>query len=120
MSDDALFPRPALPPRETEEVVSLDSLLERRLERSPWRVRSAQWRAFVLAQAAFGPGVSAHLSGRGGYEAFRGLLSLTVPFRALDDHRYRESLFLAWASTDPVLSRVPLLFVFQPEPVPRW
>lgn len=120
MSDDLLFPQPPASPRGQEDIRSLDPLVQRRLEENPWRVRSAQWRARVLAEAVFGAGVRTHLSGRGGHESFRGLLTLTVPFRALEDHRYRESLFLAWASQDAVLSRVPLVYVFCPEPVFRW
>jgi hypothetical protein len=98
-------------------MVSLDPILQRRLERSPWEVRSAQWRAWALAEAAFGGRVRTHLAGKAGYASFRGLLTVVVPFRDLDDHRYRESLFLAWVSRDPVLARVPLVFVFEPDPV---
>jgi len=115
--DDFLFPRPPEHPDDPEGIVSLDPLLERRLERDPWKVRSAQWRAWALAEIAFGGAVRVGLTGRGGYETFRGLLNLTVPFRGLEDHRDREALFLAWAQRDPVLSRVPLVFVFEPEPV---
>jgi hypothetical protein len=61
--------------------------------------------------------VEVRLSGRVGYQSFRGLLSVTVPFRSLADHRAREHLFLSWASRDPILARVPLIFVFDPAPV---
>jgi hypothetical protein len=118
VSDDLFFPRPPSFPGDEEEIVTLDPLLERRVERSPWQVRAAQWRAWALAEAAFGAGVRTSLSGRGGHTPFRGLLTVTVPFRELDDHRYRESLFLAWVSRDPILTGVPFVFLFQPEPVP--
>ncbi len=117
MSDDFFFPRPPTFPGDEEEIVTLDPLLERRLERNPWQVRAAQWRAWALAEAAFGEGVRTSLSGRGGYNAFRGLLTVTVPFRGMDDHRNRESLFMAWVSRDPVLTRVPFVFLFEPVPV---
>lgn len=112
---DDLFQPPSgkqsLGPEPTEH---LDPLLDRRLEKRPWEVRSAQWRSWELAEAAFGTGVEVSLAGRVGYESFRGLLSVKVPFRSLADHRSRESLFLAWVSSDPVLTRVPLIFVFEP------
>ncbi len=113
---DDLFPKAAdLPQDDPEFLEHLDPFLERILHREPWQVRSAQWRAWLLAEAAFGVGVRVHLSGRNGYQGIRGLLTLRVPFRDLADHRGRESVFLSWASRDPVLVRVPLIFVFQPE-----
>lgn len=115
---DELFPKAAgLPPDGAEGMEHLDPLLERRLDRKPWEVRSAQWRAWSLADAAFGVGVQVHLSGRTGYQGIRGLLTITVPFQDLSEHRSRESLFLSWASRDPILTRVPLIFVFQPDPL---
>lgn len=118
MPDDTFFPRPPLLPRDQEDIVNLDPLLELRWARHAWKVRSAQWRALALAQEAFGADVRATLTGRGGYDRFRGLLTLSVPFRDLDDHRYRESLFMSWAAQDLVLTRVPFVFIFNPEPVP--
>ena len=117
MSDEIFFPGPPILPDDPEEIVTLDPLLERRLETQAWRIRSAQWRAVALAEAAFGQRVTGRLAGRGGFDRFKGLLTLSVPFRGLEDHRYRESLFLAWTSQDPVLSRVPFVFIFFPEPV---
>ena len=117
MLDDLFFPTPPGLPDSDQGIVHLDPLLERRREKRPWRVRSAQWRAWALAEAAFGDGVRTHLAGRGGYDTFRGLLTITVPFRALTDHRRRESAFLSWAARDPVLTEVPFVFIFQPEPV---
>ena len=100
-------------PERTEHV---DPLIEQRLERRPWELRSAQWRAWELAQAAFGAGVSVSLSGRAGYAGFRGFLHLAVPFADLADHEAKEGLFLSWARRDPVLRQVPLVFIFEPLP----
>lgn len=118
MTDELFPPIPGGVPGDPQGIVHLDPLLERRIERHPWQVRSAQWRAWALAEAVFGPEVRTQVSGMGGYGTFRGLLTLTVPFENLEDHRRRESLFLAWASRDPVLTRVPFVFLFQPRPVP--
>lgn len=117
MPDDLFFPRPASLPEDPEGIVHIDPLLERRLARNPWVVRSAQWRAWALAEAAFGEGVLTHLAGVGGYRPFQGLLTISVPFRTLQDHARRESLFLSWVSRDPILARVPFVFVFDPDPV---
>jgi hypothetical protein len=115
--DDLFFPPLSGRPEDPEGMVHLDPLLEQRVERNPWMVRSAQWRAWTLAEEAFGEGVRTQLAGRGGHAPFRGLLTISVPFRTLQDHRRRESLFLAWASRDPVLARVPFVFIFEPAPV---
>jgi hypothetical protein len=103
------------PGSETTEHV--DPFLARRVERHPWELRTAEYRAWGLAQLAFGRDVRVSLAGRPGYPNFRGLLYLSVPFRDLPDHNARQSLFLSWAGADPVLSRVPLVFVFEPDPV---
>jgi hypothetical protein len=116
--DEILNPRPGGGSREREATEHLDPFLDRRVETRPWELRSAQWRAWVLAEYAFGDGVEVALAGRPGYESFRGLLYLTVPFRDLADHETRQGLFLDWAGRDPVLGEVPLIFVFQPSPVP--
>lgn len=84
--------------------------------RSRWEVRAAQWRAHELAQAVFGRvGRSSVLGLRVG-GGVRGLLHLEVPFADLDEHREREAIFLASAAEDPILSRVPLIYVVGPEP----
>jgi hypothetical protein len=101
-----------------QNIEHLDPFLEQRVEQRPWEVRSAQWRAWALAEAVFGEGVEVRLSGRGSYHGLRGLLTLTVPFSTLGEHRHREAIFLAWAGADPVLAQVPLIFVFEPAPVP--
>lgn len=116
--DELFSPRGRDLSGEPQGTVHLDPLLERLLERRPWEVRSAQWRAWQLAEMAFGKGVEATLTGRGGDDTFRGILNLSVPFRTMDDHRRREAAFLAWAHEDPILSRVPLVFIFHPDPVP--
>jgi hypothetical protein len=117
MLDDLFRPGTPDSPGKDEEMVALDPLLERRLDRQPWRIRSAQWRAWTLAEAAFGEGVTTHLAGKAGFDVFRGLLTLRVPFRDLQDHRHRETLFLSWAERDPILTRIPFIFIFQPDPV---
>ena len=115
---DELFPSRARDiPAEPQGTAHLDPLLERRLERRPWELRSAQWRAWELAEMAFGSGVRVTLAGQGGYDAFRGILNLTVPFGRIEDHWTREGQFMAWAREDPILSRVPLVFIFHPDPV---
>jgi hypothetical protein len=100
-----------------EATEHLDPTLDRRVLRRRWEVRCAQWRAWVLAEAAFGPPVLVTLSGGAEVQSFRGLLNLRIPFRNLEDHWNREALFLAWAEKDPVLARVPVVFVFEPAPV---
>jgi hypothetical protein len=86
--------------------------------RTRWERRSGQWRALALARYVFGEAAAARLDGfppRGG---LRGLLHLEVPFRDLEDHRERETLFLSLAAADPVLVQVPLVYVFEPISVP--
>lgn len=103
------------PDREVTE--HIDPLLSRRIETRPWELRSAQYRAWALAEMAFGGRVNASLVGRPGYPTFRGILYMTIPFRDLDDHETRQSIFLRWAGADPVLGRIPLVFVFEPAPL---
>jgi hypothetical protein len=100
-----------------ERTEHLDPLLSRRVETRPWQLRAAQWRAVELAELAFGEGVVGELAGRGGFSPFRGLLTLTVPFQELADHRRKEEVFLSWALRDPILTQVPFVFLFRPEPV---
>jgi hypothetical protein len=115
---DEFWPQtPDGPVHDADPTGHLDPLLEWRVEQRPWEVRAAQWRARALAEVAFGEGVGVSLTGRVGYQAFRGLLTLTVPFRDLPNHRAREAVFLSWAGQDEVLARVPLIFVFEPVPV---
>lgn len=79
-----------------------------------WEVRAAQWRAMELARAAFGVGVRGTLMGLRHDGALRGLLKLDVPFDSLDLHSAREKTFLEMVSDDPLMARVPLLFVVGP------
>jgi len=104
-------------PLEPETTERLDPFLQKLVEKRPWELHSGRWRAWTLAEMAFGSGVSVSLAGRLGYAGFRGLLHLSIPFRTLEDHSRRESLFLSWAGEDPILSRLPLVFVFEPNPV---
>jgi len=67
-----------------------------------------------LAEQAFGPGVRTSLLGVRPSGAIRGLVQLQVPFRSLAEHRDREAHFLGMVGVDPVMARVPLLFVVGP------
>jgi hypothetical protein len=89
----------------------VDPLLERVDERERWEVRAAQWRARALAEVVFGGEVQARVTGRL-RGPFRGLLHLDVPFHGLAEHRARERVFLSAAASDPVIARVPFVFVF--------
>jgi hypothetical protein len=115
--DEFFHPPQGGSPFEPEVTEHLDPFLAHRLETRPWELRSAQYRARWFAEMAFGADVQASLAGRPGYPSFRGLLYLRVPFRDLEDHERRQSLFLTWAGHDPLLARVPLVFVFEPCPV---
>lgn len=97
-----------------DPTVSIDPLLDRRLETRTWELRAAQWRAWALAEAIFGEAVQVHLASRGGPRTFRGLLTLTVPFSNLRQHREREAMFMACADQDPLLGSLPFIYVFQP------
>lgn len=79
-----------------------------------WEVRAAQWRALELAQEVFGADVEGSLLGLRASGGIRGLMRLQVPFHTLDDHRSREGRFLALVGADPVMARVPLVFVVGP------
>ena len=82
--------------------------------RARWQVRAAQWRAREIAEAVFGEVAASSLLNLRPTGALRGLLALEVPFESLDAHRERESTFLAAVETDPILTRVPLVYVFAP------
>ena len=116
--DDWWTPSPAGQAPDLETTEHIDPFLDRFVEIRPWELRSAQWRAREFAEIAFGGEVGARLVGRPGYRSFRGLLYLFVPFRNLADHEDRQALFLSWVGRDPVLRRVSLIFVFEPDPVP--
>jgi hypothetical protein len=112
-----VFPvRPALPEHKREKLVHIDPTLGIEEARLRWETRTAQWRARELAETIFGGEVSARLSGHTVRSGFRGLLHLDVPFTSLERHRSLEAVFLAVAARDPVLCRVPLVFVVGPGP----
>jgi len=112
--DEMFSPKRRGPEGGPEPTASLDPTVDLRLERRPWEIRTAQWQAWVLAEAAFGPEVQVRLGGLGGPKTYRGLLTVRVPFPSLPAHREREALFMSWVDTDPVLSRLPLIYVFEP------
>lgn len=115
-----LFPvAPADAAPEPEPTAWQDRRLDREEARSRWRVRAAQWRALELARALFGEETTARLALGDPARAFRGLLYLEVPFRDLDDHRFREAVFLACAGRDPVMAGTPFIFIFEPRPAGR-
>lgn len=112
-----LFPsRPGDLPDEPQGMHHVDPTVGERSLRRRWETRAAQWRARALAEEAFGGEVAVRLTGRVAGHAFRGLLHLDVPFTDLADHRARESWFLSAAAHDPVLQRVPFVFVVTPVP----
>lgn len=118
-----LVPRPPLlPGGDPERTEHLDPNREIRESRYRWSVESARWRARELAESIFDGEVAVRLQseslgvGAQGAFPFRGLLHLDVPFRDLELHRLREAVFTACAHADPVLSRVPFLYVFNPDP----
>ena len=116
---DEIFQPPfGRPLEEKERLEHLDPFLARRVEARPWELRAAQWRAWALAEMAFEGDVHVSLVGRPGHESFRGLLYFTVPFKDLADHQDREGLFMSWVREDPILTRVPLVFIFEPNPLP--
>jgi hypothetical protein len=113
--NDRLFPRGSDPVAPApERTTYVDPTLEEQSAAWRWEARAAQWRARELAEIVFGGEVVARLSGRAGRAPFRGLLHLDVPFRDLDTHRALEAVFLSSASRDPVLGRIPLVFVLGP------
>jgi len=87
-------------------------LQEERIQR--WQVRAAQWRARELAEAVFGIGVHMSLVSLRHWGMLRGLLRLDVPFEDLDSHLNREATFMAAVRRDPLLTRVPLVYVIGP------
>jgi hypothetical protein len=92
----------------------LDRALTVEERQQRWEVRAAQWRAHELATETFGPGVALSLIGLRHHGRLRGLLRLDVPFRDLDAHAEGEARFLAAVHQDPILTRVPLLYVVGP------
>jgi len=119
MSD--LFPQPPIPPGGDPETTEyLHPSLDVREEQHWWTLQTARWRARELAEAIFGDDVPVSLDpwprGSAVPLVFRGSLRLSVPFDGLARHRKRERLFTSCAADDPVLSKVPLLYMFDPDP----
>jgi hypothetical protein len=73
-----------------------------------------QWRAQEFGQEAFGPATESSLFAARTSGPLRGLLRMHVPFTDLDLHREREARFLAAAAQDPILTRIPLVYVLGP------
>jgi hypothetical protein len=102
--------------REPEATSIQDPRRETEQQRFRWEIRAAQWRALEIARAIWGESVSASLSGYGSRGAFRGLLHLEVPLAGgsrfdLELHREREDAFTRAAGRDPVLERIPLVYL---------
>jgi hypothetical protein len=117
-----LFPKPAVSPgADPEDTEFLDPFLEVREERQRWTLQAVRWRSRELAEAIFGEDVPVSVEpgpvGSAVPLVFRGLLRLSVPFEGLAHHRARERLFIACAADDPVLSTIPMLYVFDPDPL---
>ena len=90
----------------------LQGVLSREEQVGRWEVRAAQWRAMELAHAVFGEGARGTLLGIRHVGGLRGLFKLDVPFHSLDAHREKERAFLGMVDADPLMRRVPLVFVF--------
>lgn len=114
----SLFPWTTTDPGwgDEEHTVHLEPDRELDAVRRRWEVRTARWRAHALAESIFGEEVSVRLQGarHSGRCHFRGIVHLEVPFRDIEIHRWRERLFRACASRDPVLERVPVIYCFSP------
>lgn len=84
-------------------------------QQARWAVRAAQWRAYEIAESVFGAVTRSSLIGLRSSGEMRGLLNLEVPFVDLGTHRSLEARFMAAVDSDPVLARVPLVYVLGPE-----
>ncbi len=105
-------------PRELDHTTTVDPRIERD-PRHHWTLQSALWRARLLADAVFGASCCCDVGAFPRTVAFQGMLELEVPFVDPEQHFRRERLFRSWASRDPVLGQVSLLFVFRPRLVER-
>lgn len=83
--------------------------------RSRWEVRAAQWRAVELAELIFGSVTGIGVSGFRSDGPIRGMMRMAVPFSELQAHQARQARFLAAADADPILSRVPFIYVIGPD-----
>jgi hypothetical protein len=84
-------------------------------QRARWEVRAAQWRARELAEVCFGDVSESSLTSLRPTGPLRGLLRLHVPFSDLGAHREREARFLAAVDSDPILTRIRLVYVIAPD-----
>jgi hypothetical protein len=100
---------------DTEGAHWLEIREERVSSRRRWSIRAAQWRALELAREVFGD-AAARLEGFPPRGAFEGMVHLSVPFQDLETHSHLEARFSGLAGRDELLSRVPLVFVFEPRP----
>ena len=116
--------QPALNPVEGPELEHVVPEMAIEEVRARWTVRSAQYRAWVLARDVFGDSVSVRLqgasiaAGRSGAYPFRGLVYVDVPFHSAQRHQERERAFVKRTQSDPVLSEVSLVYVFSPRATP--
>lgn len=83
--------------------------------RARWEVRAAQWRAYELAEHVFGGVSRMDLTGLRVEGLLRGLLRLDVPFQDLECHAELQARFLAAVASDPLLSRIELVYVIGPD-----
>lgn len=81
-------------------------------QRARWEVHAAHWRARALAETVFGRVASSRLTGIRANGPLRGLVRLDVPVSDLTLQRDRESRFLAAVESDPLLSHIRLVYVF--------
>lgn len=80
--------------------------------RARWEVHAAHWRARALAETVFGSVASSRLTAIRASGPLRGLVRLDVPVPDLVSHHDRESRFAAAVEADPLLARIPLVYVF--------
>lgn len=84
-------------------------------QKARWEVRAAQWRARELAEVVFGVVGESSLLALRPDGMLRGLLRLNVPFVDLPAYRAREARFMAAVESDPILSRIRLVYVIAPD-----
>lgn len=77
-------------------------------------VRVAHWRARELAVHVFGSVARSALLGGRSTGPIRAILRLDVPFEDLSAHRDRERIFFASVRSDPLLARIPFVYVVGP------
>lgn len=111
----SFLPHRARGPDPASEATPLhDPRQERVQAEQRWELRAAMWQAAFLARSVFGRDVAVRLSECILEGPFRALLHVEVPFEGLSGHREREARFTAAAGHDPILARVPFVYVFSP------